>query len=553
MTRTPPTDELRLSLPLLEEAAAALQALPPRAWACHLAGTAPFVYALVSFWSDLCNRPVAQAQPLAWALPVAAAHLWMRVWQSRFCAYLADQRRGDPPQGWSIAEWARCAVNQLRFGAPAFVALLPAFFALIPYGWAYAFYQNLAITSHRPGGGRLAWEAARQTPYQNHALIAWLTLCWLAAFCNVFSVVLVAPGFIKLFMPVEWAFTRYPLWFLNSTALCVVAAITYLLTDPLVKSVYVLRAFYGLSQRTGADIQTDWRRLARPAAKARILAVMALALSWAAPAVASPAREGLASQVPHASPAAPFESTLGPSPANRLDAAIEQALHDPRYDWRIPADLSDAGDSWLSRQVKRMFEAIERFIRLVGRFLRTIFDWLSEHLHLRKTDPGASPEISSGALSTTLALLLLGSTVLLASLLWRSRKRAAVAEATPLAAIHAPDVSDESVTADILPDEEWLRLAEQFRAAREYRKSARAYYLALLACLDRRGLITLQRAKTNADYLRELRRRTVGHLFDESPFRQASRLFEAGWYGDHPVTSETLESLRVNVEVYRHE
>lgn len=552
MRRSDSTAELRQSLPLIEEAADLLRRAPPRAWACYLLGTGPFVFALILFWSAQCGSLRTQTQPLAWALPAAALHLWMRVWQGRFCAQLADLRGGRDSAPWTPREWARAAVNHCRYGAPAFVALLPALLAMLPFGWLYAFYQHLALTAHAPGAAPRAWKAARHTPYQNHAVLAWLTLCGLIACVNVFSVALVLPGLVKLFVPVEWAFTRFPLWFLNSTALCSIFALTYLAADPLVKAVYVLRAFYGLSRATGEDLLTDWRALRRAARRA-LLAVLLLAPAAQAGAAADRAAPGA---TPAAAPAEPFRPAPGALSAGALDAQISRALDNPRYDWRRPVELNPR-DTWLTRQFGRLMDAFGRGLRAVRDALRRVSDWWRDLFSSdgRDASAPAAGGVSVATLSRILTGLLLAAAAVLLVLLWRAHRRspeAVLAVAVPQPAA-VPDLADEAVTAEALPDDEWLRLAEQLRAAQDYRKAARAFFLALLACLGRRGLIGLRKSKTNADYLRELRRRTVGHAFDDQPFRRSAGLYEAGWYGDHRVTAEALDALRSDVEAYRHE
>ena len=550
MRRPDSTAELRLALPLLEEAAALLRRTPPRAWACYLLGTGPFIFGLIAFWSALCGQPRAHAQPLAWALPLAALHLWMRLWQSRFCALLADLRTGQSARPWTPSDWLRAAANQCRLGLPVFVSLLPALIMTLPFGWTYAFYQSLALTAHAPDAAARAWKAARHTPYQNHALLAWLLLCGVIAFANVFSVVLVLPSLVKLFVPVEWSFTRYPFWFLNTTALCSILSLTYLVMDPLVKAVYVLRAFYGLSLTTGEDLLTDWRAL-RPARAAALALLLLLSAAAAASASAAPTAPSL----PLAEPAADFRPAPGSLPAPTLDNRIDRVLRSPRYDWRMPLELNPR-DTWFTREIGKLTDALAKGARAVRDALSRFHDWWKSLFdHAGKSKKNAAPGgISTEALSQIITVLLLATAGVLLYLLWRSHRQepeAQPVEAVPQAA--APDVADEKVTAEALPDDDWLRLAEQLRAAQDYRKAARALFLALLACLGRRGLVALQKSKTNADYLRELRRRTIGHLFDDQPFRRAAHLFEAGWYGDHPVTAETLDAIRSDVEAYRNE
>ncbi len=548
--RTTSSHELRQSLPLVEEAANLLRQAPPLAWACHLLGVCPFVFTLILFWSELGGRATASEKALAWGLPLALLHLWMRVCQSRFCALLTAVRNGREPDPWPAALWLRVASVQARFGVATFFALLPSLLISIPYGWTYAFYQSLAVTAPDPQPAQRGWKAARSAPYQNHAVMAWLLLFRFVAFANILSSALVLPNLIKLFVPLEWAFTRYPLWFLNSTALCVMAALTYLATDPLVKAVYVLRAFYGLARTTGEDLRTDWRRTsARTARAALARSTLALLLLLAVPATASDPSD----TIPRARPAAGFTPPVADT--GEVDRQLDLALQHPRYDWRTPADFSRP-DTWVGRQLQHIVEALGRGFRWLRDSLGSLTDWLRRFF--RRSDPH-NPHDSSGlspsSLMALLSALLLATAALLLVQLWRARRPKPSAEAQPAAPAPAqpvPDLADESVTADVLPDDEWLALAGRLRDAHDYRKAARAFFLALLACLARRHLLILRASKTNSDYLRELRRRTAGQSFDDTPLRHATHLFEAGWYGDHLVTDTTLDDLRADVEACRH-
>jgi hypothetical protein len=76
----------------------------------------------------------------------------------------------------------------------------------------------------------------------------------------------------------------------------------------------------------------------------------------------------------------------------------------------------------------------------------------------------------------------------------------------------------------------------------------RAFYLATLAHLAQRNLITLARFKSNQDYERELQRR--GHslhvLFEH--FSQNRLIFERVWYGRHEITPRALHEFAGTVE-----
>jgi hypothetical protein len=77
----------------------------------------------------------------------------------------------------------------------------------------------------------------------------------------------------------------------------------------------------------------------------------------------------------------------------------------------------------------------------------------------------------------------------------------------------APDLSDETLGADLLPEDGWTKLGRELLARGELRLALRAFYLASLAHLAQRNLISLAKFKSNRDYLLELQRRA--HSFPD--------------------------------------
>ncbi len=119
------------------------------------------------------------------------------------------------------------------------------------------------------------------------------------------------------------------------------------------------------------------------------------------------------------------------------------------------------------------------------------------------------------------------------------------------AILPVPDIADENVGADQLPEEGWTKLARELLARGEFRLAMRAFYLASLSHLASRSLISIARFKSNRDYERELRRR--GHSFPEllSIFGQNITVFEGVWYGMHEVNSDSVNQFALNVERIR--
>jgi hypothetical protein len=103
------------------------------------------------------------------------------------------------------------------------------------------------------------------------------------------------------------------------------------------------------------------------------------------------------------------------------------------------------------------------------------------------------------------------------------------------------DLTDESITADHLPREQWLALAADLLARKEYRQALRAYYLSILAQLGDHGRIVITRYKSNREYLEELKRRT--HVEPElfSLFERCMGAFESAWYGMHAVAEDQMD------------
>jgi len=114
-----------------------------------------------------------------------------------------------------------------------------------------------------------------------------------------------------------------------------------------------------------------------------------------------------------------------------------------------------------------------------------------------------------------------------------------------------PDLNEENVTADQLPEDGWLALARGLMEQGELRLALRAFYLATLAHLGHRELIRLARHKSNLDYDRELERRARGNAGLLDAFDENLLLFERAWYGEHAVTPDTLTGFSQNIERIR--
>ncbi|MGB3543099.1 DUF4129 domain-containing protein [Rubrivirga sp.] len=77
-------------------------------------------------------------------------------------------------------------------------------------------------------------------------------------------------------------------------------------------------------------------------------------------------------------------------------------------------------------------------------------------------------------------------------------------------------------------------------AASDYRQAVRVRYLAVLQDLDAAGALEWRRDKTNRQYVLE-----VGHRSPDlaDSFRKTTRVFDAVWYGERPVSASRYDRL----------
>ena len=138
--------------------------------------------------------------------------------------------------------------------------------------------------------------------------------------------------------------------------------------------------------------------------------------------------------------------------------------------------------------------------------------------------------------------------VILAAVLWflwkRKKTRNIAVPAEPAGVL--PNVADENVLANQLPEDEWQTMARDFLLRGELRLSLRALFLATLAGLSRVELISIAKFKSNLDYQKELQRRARARSELQQLFSENMFLFESSWYGMHEVSPDLLNRFGAN-------
>jgi len=203
-------------------------------------------------------------------------------------------------------------------------------------------------------------------------------------------------------------------------------------------------------------------------------------------------------------------------------------------------------------------ETIRRGLKILFRWLKTVWegvadflDWLREKLGRGKTaeraDRGVNWMVPLQVLIFVLLALVACTVGILFWRMWRRRRhRGAEVMAEPIPA--APDLNDENVVANQLPEDGWLKLAAELMEQGDLRLALRALYLASLAHLAHREFIRIAKFKSNRDYEVELCRRTRALPELRGAFAENVGIFDRVWYGMHEVSRELLGHFQANLE-----
>jgi hypothetical protein len=450
----------------------------------------------------------------------------MKLWHTLFAYQVKSRIFNQLQYPWTPGRIASIAATQCLIQSTRFIVIPIASLMVIPFGHCYAFYQNAAIYD-AAGGQRIketckwAWSQAKLWPRQNHLLIGIYWLFGIAVLMNVSMAAVLIPQLLKTLLGIHTMFTLSGLHLvLNTTFWIAMLGISFLLLDPLIKTTYVLRCFYGSALRSGDDLKMTLDRVASAGKKAAAgLLIAALCVTPLSSAAAPPAMV---------------------APAD-LDRSIEKTLQQREFAWRMPRDnirQEDPADKGpLEAAIDWLIEMLGKGIKKIGQWIRQFVEWLENLLPRpqKPTDTASGNWITPVRLVLVVLLILLS--VVLIYVLVRIWQRRRGGEATTVSAspVLTPDLNDESVRADDLSTNHWLMLAREMAEKGELRLAVRAFYLATLAKLAEHEMITIEAYKSNRDYERELNRRA--HEYKEllPIFSSSLNFFERVWYGMYRI------------------
>ena len=294
-------------------------------------------------------------------------------------------------------------------------------------------------------------------------------------------------------------------------------------------------------------------------ASAKTLAVFAVMValshetaSYGAPAASVAEGSGNSLIYQNVQPGAEAAPEPGEMSTPELDQAIRHTIQHRKYTWRAPREKATREEDESEGLLSRFFRRIQK---LVNQWLKSVGDWLDKILRKlfqnRRSTSYSGPGYSWMVwLQVFLYLLIAGAVAGLGFLIYRffreRQSRAPVLAGEPIQS--PPDLNDLNVGPEQLPEDGWTRLARELLARGEWRLALRAFYLASLAHLAGRHLISLAKFKSNREYERELRRRA--HSIPEllANFGETVSVFDHVWYGRQELDGELVGQFADTVE-----
>lgn len=523
------------AIELVEEATHILRVKPAKSLLIYYTGTLPFILGLLYFWGDMSRNALASTHLIPGSLLLSVLFIWMKCWHGVFGYHIRSIAGRYEPGAWSLRRIWRLIAAQTIIQPTGILVLPLALLMALPFGWVFAFYQNTSTQGFsKPLRIKTmmnrSFQEAKRWPGQNHILLCIFTLFGFFIFLNVMMAILILPSLLKKLFGVDTLFTLSgPQGIFNTTFLAVACGITYLCMDPLIKAAYALRCFYGAAMVTGEDLKADLKQLRINKKVFAMFIMLAFCLPAAQNLTAAP------------EPIKQNSPSSGITPEN-LDASIREVLDRRQFSWRMPREKkskTESGDF-------NPFAAFTKWIAPYWKKIQaTLAEWMKKIINWLKTltpKGDIKPVSSSGTGWMTMAQVLffiflcivVCTLVIYLRRLWLKRKTGVSAEPHPLEI--TPDLSDDYIHAGDLPMDRWLSLAKELTRKGSFRLALRAFYLAILACLADKEMISIAKYKSNRDYASELGRRAHEEKDLIDIFSQTVKQFDTAWYGMKEVT-----------------
>ncbi len=531
------------ALDVIEEALLILRSIPSYWYLLYLVGTLPFVFGFIYYWTEMSHNVLTDNSIVTLSFLLAILFIWMRCWQSIFMRFIQAYVCGESVCNYNFHIIGRLIVAHIILQPCSIILRLLSWILLFPFSWVYAFFQNVIVFAGEEDNRlqNIYHESLKQSilwQTQNIMFIIISSAFRFVIFINILLCTITIAYLLKTLLGINTLYSS-GLWYVGDTTFLVtVLALTYLCSDPLIKTFYLLRCFYGTSINRGRDIKADLQNLIK--GKTLLLfciigfSICTFCLSQNALFAAQQSNN-------------PVVTNHIVSNQN-LDKAISSELQHPKYKWKFPKERSRSKD--ISRP-----KFIQQIVDWTGNKFRAIVNWTRNFLKISPKPDAKETSIWLDILTAgkTIVIILSGVVlIVLFAILAKYNFFRRINEQKDVLGISVPpDIKDANITADQLPEDEWVAMAKDFLIKGERTLAIRAYFLSTLSHLGQKKLITIKLFKTNRDYLNEVIKKT--HVFPMlfAPFSQNVKLFEHAWYGLHEVTNEILEKFVNNLEIIK--
>ncbi|MBN2419753.1 MAG: hypothetical protein JXL81_10240, partial [Deltaproteobacteria bacterium] len=440
--------KIKGAIEIVEEAVTVLKHYSISILPIYYVGALPFILAFSYFWTDMSHSSFAKDHIVAESLLIALLFIWMKCWHAVYCRKVLAIIRHEASPRWSVKQ-VLCLISSQGFFAGTSAIILPvAMVIAIPFGWVYAFYQHIAVADNSQRSVKdifnSAWQSANIWPGQNHLILCILSVVSFFILLNVGVAVYYLPILLKTLFGIDTIFTLSGLSVFNTTFLIIVTGLTYLIVDPLTKTVYTLRSFYISSVKSGDDILTDLLNL-KAVSKGLACILFFILVTACSSAAASDKRDIEVKDT----------STVRLAPSEEIDKSIEEVTRNWEFAWRMENkkidDETDIG-------------AIERFIFWIRDNIEKARKYIFEKIgKLLKKIFGTRKIGTSGGLWRSNVYLILYSILavllcILAVAIWRQyqKKRRPVVKIAGQGIPSIPDLTDDYVNPVELPADRWL-------------------------------------------------------------------------------------------------
>ena len=497
---------------LLDSAFDLLRAAPASAWLVWAAGGLPFGLGVIGFVSEMTSSANAAELLPAHSLALSLLFLWMVASQALFAHRLWPLLSATPRSRPAL-------VAQAAIGSTALLMLPLGALSILGFHWVVAFYYSATAAESQDVAGICRYGSRQASTWSFSSIIdlSIVFLLGLIVFANVFAMLVAGPMVFRTITGEETVFTTNANAMFTGTLFTAALVITWLVMDPLLRAVFVIRCFRVDAIRTGVDLKATVARYARAA-----LVILLIAIPL------------------HSAP-------LSVEP-QKLDRSIREVTRRPEFMWQEPrqAEAAPASNAFLrftEDAVRFIGDNVHRALDWIGDAIRAIVRWLMGQQMGDLPDASRVHNVSFATPALYILIAIAGGALIALLLRLRLRRRRKEQPVQTITAAEV-DLAGEDVSPDQAPEDAWLAMAGRLLESGDLRLATRALYLAVLASLGEGGLITIHRARSNLDYQRELARRARGNAGMLQTFRGLVTVFERTWYGDHPMSRDAYDQFR---------